>query len=388
MADQSRLSVYLIALGAFALGMASYVTAGLIPLIGDAFSVSDATAAQLVTAFTLAYGLGSPVVVALLPGHRQRLGLLLALAVFIVANIASALATNFVSLAVWRAVAGVGAGVYLAMGIAAAAAITPEAQRGKAIAIIMGGMASGTVLGVPISLLLAERLGWASAMWLIAGLGCIAYAGLHTKLPALPSTPVLSLIRKLAILKSPHAMAILVVSLLAAIASLGMYTFIAPFMMATESGAVQSITGYLWVWGIGGVLGSFLVGPLVDKFIGPVITLAIMLLLSIALISLPFAVSIHPLLTLLPIALWGAVGWALQVPQNNELVRTRQAHGDGDLAVALNESALYLGSAIGAASGGIVLAFHLPVSTLAVGAGAIAAAGALVQLALVVNAKQ
>ncbi|BBI48908.1 hypothetical protein HORIV_13290 [Vreelandella olivaria] len=113
MADQSRLSVYLIALGAFALGMASYVTAGLIPLIGDAFSVSDATAAQLVTAFTLAYGLGSPVVVALLPGHRQRLGLLLALAVFIVANIASALATNFVSLAVWRAVAGVGAGFIL-----------------------------------------------------------------------------------------------------------------------------------------------------------------------------------------------------------------------------------------------------------------------------------
>lgn len=81
MADQSRLSVYLVALGAFALGMASYVTAGLIPLIEDAFSVSAATAAQLVTAFTLAYGLGSPVVVALLPGKHQRLGLLLALAV-------------------------------------------------------------------------------------------------------------------------------------------------------------------------------------------------------------------------------------------------------------------------------------------------------------------
>ena len=167
MADQSRLSVYLVALGAFALGMASYVTAGLIPLIEGAFSVSAATAAQLVTAFTLAYGLGSPVVVALLPGKYQRLGLLLALAVFIVANIASALATSFISLAIWRAVAGVGAGVYLAMGIAASAAITVEAHRGKAIAIIMGGMASGTVLVVPISLLLAERLGWESAMWLI-----------------------------------------------------------------------------------------------------------------------------------------------------------------------------------------------------------------------------
>lgn len=385
MADQSRLSVYLIALGAFALGMASYVTAGLIPLIGDAFSVSTAKAAQLVTAFTLAYGLGSPVVVALLPGHHQRWGLLVALTVFIVANIASALATSFISLAIWRAVAGVGAGVYLAMGIAAAAAITPESQRGKAIAIIMGGMASGTVLGVPISLLLAERLGWASAMWLIAVLGIIAYGGLHAKLPALPSAQALTLARKLAILRSPHAIAILTVSLLGAIASLGMYTFIAPFMAATDSGAVQSITGYLWVWGIGGVVGSFLIGPLVDKFNGPIITLAIMLLLFIALISLPFAASIHPLLTLLPIALWGAVGWALQVPQNNELIRTRQTHGDGNLAVALNESALYLGSAMGAASGGVLLALHLPVSTLAVSAGAIAAVGALVQLALLVN---
>ncbi|MCL7930391.1 MFS transporter [Halomonas llamarensis] len=387
MADQSRLSVYLVALGAFALGMASYVTAGLIPLIGDAFSVSAAKAAQLVTAFTLAYGLGSPVIVALLPGHHQRLGLLVALAIFIVANIASALVTSFISLAIWRAIAGVGAGVYLAMGIAAAAAITPEVQRGKAIAIIMGGMASGTVLGVPVSLLMAERLGWASAMWLIAVLGFIACAGLQLKLSALPAAPTLSLVRKLAILKSPHAMGILTVSLLAAIASLGMYTFIAPLMAAAESGAVESITGYLWVWGIGGVVGSFLIGPLVDRFNGPIMTLAIMLLLFIALIALPFSASIHPLLALLPIALWGAVGWALQVPQNNELVRIRQAHGDGNLAVALNESALYLGSAMGAAGGGILLAIHQPISTLAVGAGAIAVVGASVQLALVVNAK-
>ncbi|WP_372373783.1 MFS transporter [Vreelandella venusta] len=385
MADQSRLSVYLVALGAFALGMASYITAGLIPLIEDAFSVSAATAAQLVTAFTLAYGLGSPVVVALLPGHYQRVGLLLALAVFIVANIASALASSFISLAIWRAVAGVGAGVYLAMGIAASAAITAEAHRGKAIAIIMGGMASGTVLGVPFSLLLAERFGWESAMWLISVLGIVAYAGLHAKLPTLPSLPSLPLARKLAILKAPHAMAILAVSLLGAVASLGMYTFIAPFMTATESGAVRSITGYLWVWGIGGVVGSFLIGPLVDRFIGPVITLAIMLLLSLALIALPVTASVHPLLTLLPIALWGAVGWALQVPQNNELIRTRQPHGDGNLAVALNESALYLGSAIGAASGGVILALQLPVSTLAIGAGVVAALGAAIQLVIILT---
>ncbi|WP_417421468.1 MFS transporter [Halomonas sp.] len=382
MAFSSRLSIYLIALGAFSLGMASYVTAGLIPLITSAFLVSDAMAAQLVTAFTLAYGLISPIAVALLPGNLQRMGLIIALALFVVANVASALAASFAMLVTWRALAGVGAGVYLALGIAASAALAPEAQRGKAIAIIMGGMASGTVLGVPLSLLLAEQLGWTSAMWLIALLGAISLAGLYLKLPDIPAAPYVSLWRKLTILKHPATLTILAVSLLGAIASLGMYTFIAPFMAASSSGETASIALYLWVWGVGGILGSFLIGPIVDKSQGSRVVLVIMLLLAVSLISLPVAASLHPWLALVPISLWGAVGWALQVPQNNALMRVRQQHGDGNLAVALNESALYLGSAIGAAAGGLMLSSALPVWILAVSAGALAAAGALVQLTM------
>jgi len=83
---------------------------------------------------------------------------------------------------------------------------------------------------------------------------------------------------------------------------------------------------------------------------------------------------------MLPIALWGAVGWALQVPQNNELILARQAQGDGNLAIALNESALYLGSAIGAAAGGFVLLLQMPTWTLAASAGGVAALGALLQI--------
>jgi len=155
---------YLIALGAFALGMASYVTAGLIPMIEASFAVSVAVAAQLVTAFTLAYSLGSPIFVALTPAHHHRTGLLLALGLFVIANAASALAESFTALMVWRAIAGIGAGVYLAIGIGTSAAVSTPEHRGKAIAIIMGGMASGVVLGVPLSLLIAEQLGWQAAL--------------------------------------------------------------------------------------------------------------------------------------------------------------------------------------------------------------------------------
>lgn len=375
-----RSSIYLIALGAFALGMASYVTAGLIPMIETAFSVPVAVAAQLVTAFTLAYGLGSPLFVALLPAHRQSSGLLFALGLFVLANAASALASDFSWLLAFRAVAGIGAGVYLAMGIAAAAALSAPERRGKAIAVIMGGMASGTVLGVPLSLVLAERLGWASALWLVAILGLLAFVGLLLRLPALPAGQAISLHRKLALLTDGRVVAVLLVSLLAAIASLGMYTFIAPLLAAPEHGGVQSVTPYLWVWGVGGVLGSFLVGPLVDRVEGRVLTFAIMLILTLALLALPLAAMWHSWLVILPIAAWGAVGWALQVPQNNELLRVRDGQGDGNLAVALNESALYLGSAIGAAGGGLLMLLDWPAWTLAASAGAVAAVGALLQI--------
>lgn len=375
-------AVYLIAVGAFALGMASYVTAGLMPLIAGAFSVSVAMAAQLVTAFTLAYGLGSPLAVALLPAQAQRSGLLVALAVFVLANGASALAPGFGSLLALRAIAGVGAGVYLALGIAAAAAVSAPRQRGQAIGAIMGGMASGTVLGVPLSLLLAQQLGWSAALWLVAALGALALAGLLWQLPALPAAPALALRRKLALLADGQVLAILLVSLLAAVASLGMYTFIAPLLAWSAQGAAMSATPFLWAWGVGGIAGSVLVGPLADKVRAPKLALFILLLLALALGALPLAAGWSASLMLAPIVLWGAAGWALQVPQNQQLLAVRARQGDGNLAIALNESALYLGSAIGAACGGLLLLLDWSAWSLGLGAAAVAAMAVLLQLAL------
>ena len=62
--------------------------------------------------------------------------------------------------------------------------------------------------------------------------------------------------------------------------------------------------------------------------------------MGIALIALPLLLSVDPWLALIPIALRGAIGWALQAPQNNELMKARETQGDGNLAVTLKESVL------------------------------------------------
>ncbi len=304
----------------------------------------------------------------------------MALAVFVLANGASALAPGFASLLAWRAIAGIGAGVYLALGIAAAAGVSAPQQRGKAIGVIMGGMAGGTVLGVPLSLLLAQQLGWTAALWLVAILGALALAGLLWKLPALPAGAGH---RRCAASwpcwPTGRCWLILLVSLLAAIASLGMYTFIAPLLAWSAHGAAISATPFLWAWGVGGIAGSVLVGPWADKVAAPKLTWFILLLLALALCALPLAAGWSAWLMLAPIALWGAAGWALQVPQNQQLLAVRARQGDGNLAIALNESALYLGSAIGAAAGGLLLLLDWPMWLLAAGAALVAIAALLLQ---------
>lgn len=60
-------------------------------------------------------------------------------------------------------------------------------------------------------------------------------------------------------------------------------------------------------------------------------------------------------------------------------MRCGARQGDGNLAIALNESALYLGSAIGAATGGVLLLLDWPMWLLAAGAALVAAVALLLQ---------
>ena len=111
----------------------------------------------------------------------------------------------------------------------------------------------------------------------------------------------------------------------------------------------------------------------------PKLTCVILLLLALALCALPLAARWSTWLMLAPITLWGTAGWALQVPQNQQLLAVRARQGDGNLAIALNESALYLGSAIGAAMGGLLLLLNWPMWLLAAGAALVATAALLLQ---------
>jgi MFS transporter, DHA1 family, inner membrane transport protein len=98
--------ILLLALGMFALGTDAYVVAGVLPEIAHETMVSESLAGQLVTAFTLTYGLGAPVLAALTSRWSRTSVLVIALGGFCLANVGSALAPTFPILVLTRILAG------------------------------------------------------------------------------------------------------------------------------------------------------------------------------------------------------------------------------------------------------------------------------------------
>ena len=345
-------NIFLLALGMFALGLDAYVVAGLLPEIGVTFHATPSEVGQTVTVFTLCYALAAPVFATLLAGKPIRKILALALAVFSCANAASALAGSLEWLLAARAVAGLGAGLFSPIAVAAAVALVSKEQKGRALGLTLGGMSTGTVIGVPAGLWVASRIGWQGTLWLVTALGLIGLIGILLRLPDIPAVPPPSLRQRAGMLANPLVAATVGVSFLTAVASLGLYTYVAPILQGIAN--IDTATSYFWAWGMGGMAGSFLIGAAIDWTQRPLhLMLGLLTLLTLALALLPTALH-SPLLGYLPFLVWGATGWASQAPQQHTLLDLQPEHGAA--AVALNSSANYLGGAVGAALGGVIIA--------------------------------
>lgn len=343
--------ILLLGIGTFALGIDTYIMAGLLPGISASFDVSVSGAGQTVSVFTVCYAVSAPFFGALTAGRSSRLVLATALSIFTLANASSAVSTSFDFLLVTRAAAGIGAGLYTPTALSAASGFVSRARRGRALGIVVGGLAMGSAVGVPCGLLVAHGLGWRATMWLVTALGALALAGILMRLTdaATPTAP--SLRQRVAVLADPHVAATIAVSFVTSAGSIGLYTYAAPLLHA--SAGVADTLPFLWAWSLGGLLGLYLSGMIIDATGRPEWLLAAVLVgMTTAVLSLPWALG-NTTTAVFWFACWGAAAWSTQTPQQYRLL---SLHPDkGSIALALQSSAHYSGSAAGAAAGGLAL---------------------------------
>jgi predicted MFS family arabinose efflux permease len=374
--------IILLTIGMFALGLDAYVVAGLVPAIGMSFQANISAVGQTVTVFTLCYALSAPIFSMILSKQSIRYILLLAIMTFTIANAVSAVAPNLITLLVARAVAGIGAGLFSPIAAVAAVSLVPVEKKGRAISLILGGMSVGTVVGIPLGLLIAEYTKWQNTFWLVTLLGIVAMLGIYSKFPAFAAKTPPTIKERVAMLTHPKVAQVVAITLLTSIASLGLYTYSASVIHGNVK--VNTIMPYLWAWGVGGIIGSFSIGALIDITKRPRQLMAIILIImALSILLIPYLLQ-FPILGIAPFVLWGAMGWSSQAPQQHALHSIEPKHGA--VVVALNSSANYLGSAIGAALGGLVIAAGILPAHLPYIAGSIAVLAFIGQI--IINRRQ
>lgn len=231
------------------------------------------------------------------------------------------------------------------------------------------------MFGVPVGLMLAGRWGWRSAIALIVITGALAMVGIVCRGGDLPEVPASSLGQRLRAIARTDNLVTITVTLLTGVASLGLYTYLA--LVLGQSSLASHQTLAIWVWGLGGTVGALGVGRVVDH--GRPLRLSLILLVGLACALAGMTVSGMPAVLLVSLLVWGVCGWASLTPQQHILLAANPK--DGATAVATNASANYLGSALGAVCGSVLVGQDWSTGTVCLAAAAVAAGAVLLQLA-------
>ncbi|MEV1001327.1 MFS transporter [Nonomuraea sp. NPDC050202] len=336
-------------MAAFAVGTDAFVIAGLLPAIAADLEVGLPAAGQLVTVFALTLAVAAPVLGWLLSPLDRRKALQLALIVFVVGNVVTALSPTYLLAWLARILTAVGAATITATASSAAVAITPAERRGRAMALVIGGLTLSTALGMPLGNLIGG-VDWRLTLWAVAALGVVAAIGISVALPKV-MLPATSLTARLAPLRQPKVFTILVVTLLVMAGHYTVYTYIGAVTAGATAGSFpQAMTMILFVWGVGVLVGNFLAGHLADNLPGRGIALAALAGGTVLLAISPLAVS-HLVVACVWAAIWGTTDGMVSVVQQHRLVTLAPA--SAPVLLGLNSSAIYLGVAMGGGLGGL-----------------------------------
>ena len=355
-----RMALLALALGGFAIGCTEFVAMGLLPniareLIPTVYRVSpesaNAQAGLLVSAYAAGVVVGAPTIAVFVARFPRKTLLLCLLVAFTVFTIASALLPTFGLVLAARFLAGLPHGAYFGVASLVAAELMGPGNRGRGIAIVIGGLTIANVIGVPAITLLGQAEGWRMAYLAVALLFALTFCAVALVVPAARGNHLATVRNELALFRRSQVWFALAMGAIGFGGFFAVYTFVAPIVtsVANEPAAYVSIA--LVVAGVGMTVGNFVGGHLADVRLklGLFIFFG---LLAVALVGL--ALTAHSFAgALVFLFLLGASSGGL-----SPSIQTRLINVAGDsqtLAAAVNHASLNIGNSIGAALGGVVV---------------------------------
>lgn len=337
--------------GNFAIGCGVMVTAGSLNDLVRSLQVSVAVGGQLISVGAAVIAVAAPLLAALLSRIDRRLLLTLALLWYAVGHVAAALMPSFAALLPVRALSILGAAVFTPQAAAAMNALAPPAERGRAMAFIFLGWSLSSVIGLPLHSYIGEVWGWRWAFMLVALLSAGAALWVWRSLPGHLHTASLSFADWRHALTHPLLMGMIIVTALSAAGQFTLFSYMAPYYRQVLGADAAGVAMLFLCFGAFGVLGNLYLGRWIERWGAARCVTALLSAIAFSLLIWPLAGSVLAAAVVM-------VPWALGCFSSNSAQQVRlggAAPAFASALMALNTSAMYLGQALGAAGGGVLV---------------------------------
>ena len=334
--------------GNFVIGCGVMSVAGTLNDIARSLDVSVALAGQLIAIAAAMMAFGAPLLAGWVAAFDRRRLLALSLVWYGGGHALSALMPSYAALWPVRAVTMLAAAVFTPQAAAAIGFMAPPQERGRAITFIFLGWSLASVLGLPMSAWLGETFGWGVAFDLIAALALIAAIWVYAAMPNGVRPAALSLRGWKDVLTNPVLMAMVLVTALFGAGQFTLFSYFTPYYKLQLGASAEQITLLLVWFGAFGLIGNLVLTRVIDR-VGPNAAV------TVAMGLMACSLALWPLGTSLASMAFVIVPWALGCFSSNSAQQARLGQAAPALApalMALNTSAIYVGQAAGAASGG------------------------------------
>lgn len=369
---------------AFALVASEFMPVSLLTPIAAELGVTEGMAGQGIAVSGL-FAVLTSLSISRLASRADRRGVLLLLtAAMALSGAAVALAPGHLVYMFGRALIGVVVGGFWSLSAATAIRLVPGDQVPRALAIVNGGNALATVLAAPLGSYLGSIVGWRGAFWCLVPIALITLVWQWFTLPPMPAparTEGSGALAVLAALRRPHVALGMAACGLFFLGQFLAFTYVRPFLETAPRADAGTISVVLLVIGAAGVVGTALIGRVLERGLYRTLVVIPLLLAGTALALVPLGGWIAPVVVLL--GLWGLLATSAPVGWWSWVARAmpEDAEAGGGLMVAVIQLCIALGSTLGgllydgAGHHGTFLASAL-VLTLAAGTTVLAARAA------------
>jgi predicted MFS family arabinose efflux permease len=334
--------------GNFVIGCGVMSVAGTLNDIARSLDVSVALAGQLIAIAAATMAFGAPLLAGWVAAFDRRRLLALALVWYGAGHALSALMPSYAALWPVRAVTMLAAAVFTPQAAAAIGYMAAPHERGRAITFIFLGWSVASVAGLPMSAWIGETFGWEVAFATVAALSIVAAAWVFAVMPDGVRPAALSMRAWKDVFTSPVLMAMVLVTALSGAGQFTLFSYFAPYYKHQLGASTEQITMLLMWFGAFGLVGNVVLTRVIDR-VGPNVAVAVALsLIAVSLLLWPFGSTLVGTAVIL-------IPWALGCFSSNSTQQARLGMAAPALApalMALNTSAIYLGQAVGASSGG------------------------------------